>query len=70
MITNMAGRGVDIVLGDGVAAKGGMSLIGTDRLPFRRLDDQLIGRIGRQGDPGDLIICVSGGQYPLPLASY
>ena len=53
VITNMAGRGVDIVLGDGVAANGGMRLIGTDRMALRRLDDQLIGRIGRQGDPGD-----------------
>ena len=53
IITNMAGRGVDIKLGDGVAEAGGIFLLSTDRLPFRRLDMQLIGRIGRQGDPGD-----------------
>lgn len=53
IITNMAGRGVDILLGDGVAQKGGMYMIGTDRSAFRRLDDQLTGRVGRQGDPGE-----------------
>lgn len=53
IITNMAGRGVDIKLGAGVAQKGGIFLLSTDRLPFRRLDFQLIGRVGRQGDPGD-----------------
>jgi len=53
VITNMAGRGVDILLGKGVADRGGMCLLGTDRLAFRRLDDQLTGRVGRQGDPGD-----------------
>jgi len=53
IITNMAGRGVDIVLGDGVADQGGIFLLSTDRLAFRRLDQQLSGRIGRQGDPGD-----------------
>jgi preprotein translocase subunit SecA len=53
VITNMAGRGVDIKLGESVAEKGGMYLFSTDRLPFERLDWQLIGRIGRQGDPGD-----------------
>ena len=53
IITNMAGRGVDIKLGDGVAQMGGMFLFSTDRQHFRRLDDQLIGRVGRQGDPGD-----------------
>jgi len=52
VITNMAGRGVDIVLGEGVAQKGGMFLLSTDRLYYRRLDEQLSGRIGRQGDPG------------------
>ena len=52
IITNMAGRGVDICLGSHVAEKGGMFLIGTDRAVFRRLDDQLTGRVGRQGDPG------------------
>ncbi len=59
IITNMAGRGVDIVLGEGVAQKGGMALIGTDRLPFRRLDDQLSGRVGRQGDPADCVFFLS-----------
>jgi len=53
IITNMAGRGVDIVLGDGVAQNGGIFLLSTDRLAFRRLDLQLSGRIGRQGDPGE-----------------
>ena len=53
IITNMAGRGVDIVLGPGIAKKGGIFLLGTDRLAFRRLDLQLTGRVGRQGDPGD-----------------
>jgi len=53
IITNMAGRGVDIKLGRGVAEAGGIFLLSTDRLAFRRLDDQLSGRIGRQGDPGD-----------------
>ena len=53
IITNMAGRGVDIVLGEGIAQKGGIYLLSTDRLAFRRLDQQLSGRIGRQGDPGD-----------------
>lgn len=52
VITNMAGRGVDITLGEGVAEKGGICLLSTDRLPYRRWDDQLAGRIGRQGDPG------------------
>jgi preprotein translocase subunit SecA len=53
IITNMAGRGVDIVLGEGIAQKGGIFLLSTDRLAFRRLDQQLSGRIGRQGDPGE-----------------
>ena len=53
IITNMAGRGVDIKLGEGVAEKGGMFLFSTDRQFFRRLDEQLVGRVGRQGDPGD-----------------
>ncbi|NPV88848.1 preprotein translocase subunit SecA [Coprothermobacteraceae bacterium] len=50
--TNMAGRGVDIVLGDGVAQLGGLHVIGTERHEARRIDDQLRGRSGRQGDPG------------------
>lgn len=50
--TNMAGRGTDIVLGPGVAAKGGLAVIGTERHEARRIDNQLRGRSGRQGDPG------------------
>ena len=50
--TNMAGRGVDIKLGDGVAAQGGLHVIGTTRYDSRRIDHQLRGRAGRQGDPG------------------
>jgi preprotein translocase subunit SecA len=50
--TNMAGRGVDIKLGDGVAALGGLHIIGTERHESRRIDNQLRGRAGRQGDPG------------------
>ncbi len=50
--TNMAGRGTDIVLGEGVAAKGGLHVIGTERHESRRIDNQLRGRTGRQGDPG------------------
>jgi preprotein translocase subunit SecA len=50
--TNMAGRGVDIQLGDGVAALGGLYVIGTNRHEARRIDHQLRGRAGRQGDPG------------------
>jgi len=50
--TNMAGRGTDIVLGDGVADAGGLHIIGTERHESRRIDNQLRGRAGRQGDPG------------------
>ncbi len=50
--TNMAGRGVDIRLGPGVAALGGLHVIGTTRYESRRIDHQLRGRAGRQGDPG------------------
>ncbi len=50
--TNMAGRGTDIVLGEGVAASGGLHIIGTERHESRRIDNQLRGRAGRQGDPG------------------
>ncbi len=50
--TNMAGRGTDIVLGEGVALKGGLAVIGTERHEARRIDNQLRGRTGRQGDPG------------------
>ena len=50
--TNMAGRGTDIVLGDGVAELGGLHIIGTKRHESRRIDNQLRGRCARQGDPG------------------
>ncbi|MBI3307665.1 MAG: preprotein translocase subunit SecA [Candidatus Omnitrophica bacterium] len=50
--TNMAGRGTDIVLGQGIAGKGGLAVIGTERHEARRIDNQLRGRSGRQGDPG------------------
>jgi preprotein translocase subunit SecA len=50
--TNMAGRGTDIKLGEGVAALGGLYVIGTNKHESRRIDDQLRGRAGRQGDPG------------------
>ena len=50
--TNMAGRGTDIVLGNGVVAAGGLFVIGTERHESRRIDNQLRGRSGRQGDPG------------------
>ena len=50
--TNMAGRGTDIRLGEGVAALGGLFVLGTNRHESRRIDDQLRGRAGRQGDPG------------------
>ena len=51
--TNMAGRGTDIVLEDGVAELGGLKIIGTERHESRRIDNQLRGRAGRQGDPGE-----------------
>jgi len=51
--TNMAGRGTDIVLGDGVANIGGLYIIGTERHESRRIDNQLRGRAGRQGDAGE-----------------
>jgi preprotein translocase subunit SecA len=50
--TNMAGRGTDIRLGEGVAAIGGLYVIGTNKHESRRIDNQLRGRAGRQGDPG------------------
>jgi len=50
--TNMAGRGTEIQLGEGVAALGGLYVIGTNRHESRRIDNQLRGRSGRQGDPG------------------
>lgn len=51
--TNMAGRGTDIKLGEGVAELGGLMIIGTERHESRRIDNQLRGRSGRQGDPGE-----------------
>ncbi len=57
--TNMAGRGTDIVLGDGVADRGGLHIIGTERHESRRIDNQLRGRAGRQGDPGSSRFYVS-----------
>jgi len=50
--TNMAGRGTDIKLGEGVKQAGGLAIIGTERHESRRIDNQLRGRAGRQGDPG------------------
>ena len=50
--TNMAGRGTDIKLGDGVAQLGGLAVLGSERHEAKRIDNQLRGRSGRQGDPG------------------
>lgn len=57
--TNMAGRGTDILLGDGVKELGGLKVIGTERAENRRVDNQLMGRAGRQGDPGESQFYVS-----------
>ncbi len=57
--TNMAGRGTDIKLGDGVAQLGGLTVLGTERHEARRIDNQLRGRSGRQGDPGETQFYVS-----------
>lgn len=57
--TNMAGRGTDIVLGEGVHQLGGLHIIGTERHESRRIDNQLRGRAGRQGDPGSSQFYVS-----------
>ncbi len=57
--TNMAGRGTDIKLGEGVAKNGGLHIIGTERHESRRIDNQLRGRSGRQGDPGSSRFYVS-----------
>ena len=57
--TNMAGRGTDIKLGDGVKELGGLVIIGTERHDSRRIDNQLRGRAGRQGDPGETRFYVS-----------
>jgi preprotein translocase subunit SecA len=59
--TNMAGRGTDIKLGEGVAAAGGLHVVGTERHESRRIDNQLRGRAGRQGDPGSSRFFVSFG---------
>jgi preprotein translocase subunit SecA len=58
--TNMAGRGVDIKLGDGVREAGGLYVLGTERHEARRIDNQLRGRSGRQGDPGESRFYLSG----------
>jgi preprotein translocase subunit SecA len=58
--TNMAGRGVDIKLGEGVVEKGGLYVLGTERHEARRIDNQLRGRSGRQGDPGESRFYLSG----------
>lgn len=57
--TNMAGRGTDIKLGEGVAELGGLLVIGTERHESRRIDNQLKGRSGRQGDPGETQFYIS-----------
>jgi len=57
--TNMAGRGTDIRLGEGVVERGGLHIIGTERHESRRIDRQLRGRSGRQGDPGSSIFYLS-----------
>jgi preprotein translocase subunit SecA len=58
--TNMAGRGVDIKLGEGVRERGGLYVLGTERHEARRIDNQLRGRSGRQGDPGESRYYLSG----------
>ena len=58
--TNMAGRGVDIKLGEGVLEVGGLYVLGTERHEARRIDNQLRGRSGRQGDPGESRFYLSG----------
>jgi preprotein translocase subunit SecA len=58
--TNMAGRGVDIQLGPGVRELGGLYVLGTERHESRRIDNQLRGRSGRQGDPGETRFYLSG----------
>jgi preprotein translocase subunit SecA len=59
LATNIAGRGTDIVLGDGVAKLGGLFVLGSERHESRRIDNQLRGRSGRQGDPGTTQFYVS-----------
>ena len=77
--TNMAGRGTDIKLGEGVKELGGLCVIGTERHESRRIDNQLRGRAGRQGDPGfsqffvsfedDLLIRFGSDKYKAMMAS-
>ncbi|MFA7424049.1 MAG: preprotein translocase subunit SecA [Desulfosarcinaceae bacterium] len=57
--TNMAGRGTDIRLGDGIAGQGGLFVLATERHESRRIDRQLFGRCGRQGDPGTCVALVA-----------
>ncbi|MFF5993813.1 accessory Sec system translocase SecA2 [Lysinibacillus sp. KU-BSD001] len=57
--TNMAGRGTDIMLGEGVHELGGLCVLGTEKHESRRVDNQLRGRSGRQGDPGESIFILS-----------
>ncbi|MET1029874.1 accessory Sec system translocase SecA2 [Domibacillus tundrae] len=57
--TNMAGRGTDILLGDGIPELGGLHVLGTERHESRRIDNQLKGRAGRQGDPGSSEFLIS-----------
>ena len=57
--TNMAGRGTDIMLGEGVPELGGLYVIGTEKHESRRVDNQLRGRSGRQGDPGESVFVLS-----------
>ena len=59
LATNMAGRGTDILLGDGVEGRGGLYVLGTERHESRRIDDQLIGRAGRQGEAGETQFLIS-----------
>jgi preprotein translocase subunit SecA len=66
--TNMAGRGTDIKLGPGVTALGGLVVMICERHDFRRIDRQLMGRCGRQGDPGDVIELVSRDDQVLGLS--
>jgi len=77
--TNMAGRGTDIRLGDGVAALGGLYVIGMNRHESRRIDSQLRGRSGRQGDPGrsrffvsleDDLVVKYGGRNPEEMQKF
>ena len=62
--TNMAGRGVDIKLGEGVVELGGLYVLATERHESRRIDNQLRGRSGRQGDPGETRFYLSGAGRP------